>query len=287
MPKVSIIIPTYNFGHLIVETLESVFKQTYKDFEVIVVDDGSTDDTHQKIKKYLPKIKYIKHNVNLGFAAAMNTGIRNAKGKYLNFLSSDDKVLPQFLEKEVEVLEKNPEVGLVFSPVFYIDELGKVIRKQKIANDSIIPQSQAYLKLIIRNYVNLVTALVRADIVRRVGFFNNKLRQNPDWDMWIRIASKSKLAYVPDYLGLYRRHNLSLTSEVKSDIRRIGPEKKIILEETIKDNVPKRLKPWLLLLFLDANIYRYRLPKPIKNLLIFIAFILSVATSRILGLVYA
>lgn len=284
-PKISIIIPSYNYANFIGETLESVFSQTYKDFEVIVVDDGSTDGTRKVIKKFLPKIRYIKHETNLGFAPAMNTGIRAAKGKYLNFLSADDKLLPTFLEKEVAVLEKYPKVGLVFSPVMFMDKEGKIIGKQKIKN-GYRDKNDGYQSLLVGNFVNLVTAIVRADIVKKVGFFNNKLRQNPDWDMWIRIAKKSHLAYVPEHLAVYRQHDLNLTAEVKRNFKRIGKEKRIVLQDTVKRQVPEELRPWMFLLFLDSRINTECLPKFIADPVVFFCFIISVLTGRLLRRIY-
>jgi len=285
MPKVSIIIPSYNYARFIKETLESVFSQTYKDFEVILVDDGSTDNTLTITKRYLPKIRYIRHPVNLGFAPAMNTGIREAKGKYLNFLSADDKLLPTFLEKEVAVLEKYPKVGLVFSPVMFMDKKGDEIGKQKIKN-GYINKEDGYQGLLTGNFVNLVTALVRSDTVMKVGFFNSKLRQNPDWDMWIRIAKKSHIAYVPEYLAVYRQHDLNLTAEVKRNFKKIGKEKRIILQDTVKRQVPKKLSPWMFLLFLDSRINTERLPKFIADPIAFFCFMISVLTARLLRKIY-
>ena len=118
-PKISIIIPTFNCGDFIYRTIESVFAQTYKNYEIIIVDDGSTDSTKDKIdlisKKGIP-INYI-YQANAGPAAARNTGIRNAAGEYITFLDADDFWIPEKLELQVDVLERESDIGLVYGDV--------------------------------------------------------------------------------------------------------------------------------------------------------------------------
>ncbi len=113
MPVVSVIIPTYNRADMLDEALRSVFAQTYKDFEVIVVDDGSTDHTRSVVDKYPHRVRYV-HQENQGHALAKNTGIAAADGGYIAFLDDDDTWLPRKLELQMDVLENNPDVDLVY-----------------------------------------------------------------------------------------------------------------------------------------------------------------------------
>ncbi len=124
-PKVSVVIPAYNAMTYLPETITSVLQQTYTDFEVVVVNDGSTDKIEEWIVQISdPRIKLVSQ-ANLGLAGARNTGIRESQGKYLAFLDADDLWEPTKLEKQVKILEKNPEVGLVYTWVTYIDETGQ------------------------------------------------------------------------------------------------------------------------------------------------------------------
>ena len=132
MPVVSVIIPTYNHAMYIERTLESVFQQTYKNYEIIVIDDGSTDNTQEVIKSYENKITYICKE-NEGTAKSRNLGLKIAKGKYVAFLDSDDLWMPQKLELQVTLLDKNIDIGLVCTDfeIFCENEEGiKIIEKR-------------------------------------------------------------------------------------------------------------------------------------------------------------
>lgn len=284
-PKVSVIIPVYNFGHFLPFALKSVFSQTYKDFEVIVVDDASTDNTLVIARKYWSKITYITHKTNRGFASSMNTGVKKAKGKYVTFLSGDDLLLPDFLEKEVAVLENNPNVGLVHSGVFFIDKRGRKIGRSNLENS--YTGRNDYQRLVIGNFMYLVTVLTRTELIRKVGYFNTKLRQMPDWDMWLRITYESKSAYIPYYLSVYRKHEASLTAEIRRNFENIGRERKIILSETInKRKLHYLLKALIPLLFLDALLsLKFRQPILVKLISLF-SLAVSIFTGRILRFIY-
>jgi len=128
MPKISVISPTYNRAHLITRAVHSVLNQTYQDFEYIVVDDASTDNTEEVIKGFKDeRIKYIKHEKNRGPSAARNTGIKAAKGEYIGFLDSDDEWLPEQAEKQVSKFLESPDnVGVIYcGHVVISDETGE------------------------------------------------------------------------------------------------------------------------------------------------------------------
>jgi len=125
VPKVSIIIPTYNYAHFITEAIQSVLSQTFQDFEVIVVDDGSTDNTREVLAQFGNKIRYI-YQENRGLSAARNTGILNSSGQYLCFLDSDDSLLPEKLELQVKLLDSKVDVDLVYTWWYLVDENGNI-----------------------------------------------------------------------------------------------------------------------------------------------------------------
>jgi len=129
MPKVSVIIPTYNYGQYIDKSIDSVLSQTYTDFEIIVIDDGSTDNTRTIVEtKYRDKVKYI-YQENRGAPAARNQGLREAKGDFIVFLDADDWFAPENLEYKVNILENNVDVGWVYSDWHYVNEKGNIVDK--------------------------------------------------------------------------------------------------------------------------------------------------------------
>src|SRR5437867_1708261 len=121
MPKVSIVIPTYNYGRYVVEAVESVLNQSFQDREVIVVDDGSTDDTRERLERFRGRIRYI-YQRNKGLPAARNTGIRAARGAYVAFLDSDDLWLPEKLALQVPILDTRQQVGMVYTDAHLFDD---------------------------------------------------------------------------------------------------------------------------------------------------------------------
>ena len=123
MPKVSVIIPAYNCAHYICHAVDSVLAQTFPDFELVVVDDGSTDNTRELLKQYGSQIKYI-YQQNKDMTAARNTGINHSSGEYIAFLDSDDIWLANKLERQIVLLDQAPEVGLVYCWHYYIDPAG-------------------------------------------------------------------------------------------------------------------------------------------------------------------
>ena len=132
MPKVSVIIPVYNGERFICDAIESVLAQTYKDFELIVMDDGSQDQTNQRIKGYGHRLTYL-YLPNSGQARARNLGHTHSSGEYLAFLDSDDRWYPKMLEVEVRAMDENPQAGLVYSDVGIIDEEGKLLQERYLA----------------------------------------------------------------------------------------------------------------------------------------------------------
>ncbi|MHC5768216.1 MAG: glycosyltransferase family 2 protein [Nostoc sp.] len=207
MPKVSIVIPAYNSLKFLPETMESVFKQTFKDFEVLVVNDGSSDDTEHWVSQIAdPRFKLITQE-NQGLSGARNTGIAHASGEYIAFLDADDLWEPTKLEKQVLCLEENSEIGLVYTWVALIDENGNFtgrVFKNYAEND-------VWHKLIEHNIVESGSvAMVRRQCFDTCGVFDRNLRSFvEDWDMWLRIASRYPFKVMKEPLVYYRQHSTS------------------------------------------------------------------------------
>ena len=188
-PTVSVIIPTYNRAHLVGRAIQSVLNQTYHDFELIIVDDGSTDNTEDIIKKFQEqdkRVKYIRHEKNRGGSAARNTGIKNAKGEYIAFQDSDDEWLPKKLKNQMEVFKDAPlEVGVVYTGFLRIEN-GK---KNYIPSSWVIKKEGNINKELLKgNFVTTQSIVAREKCFEKVGMFDENLPRLQDWELVIRLS---------------------------------------------------------------------------------------------------
>lgn len=216
-PLVSVVIPAYNRAALIGESLDSVYAQTYEPVEVIVVDDGSSDDLASALSPYLDRgLRLIRHEVNKGAPAARNTGIAQAKGEFIAFLDSDDLWEPSKTARQVNaLLASGAETALVYSGIKKVDQDGRFLGyKNPVKKGSI------YLDLLANNWIGSTsTALVRASALARVGGFDTTLRSRQDLDLWLRIAKEYLIEFVDDPLVVYRVHTDRISSNVDSRIQ--------------------------------------------------------------------
>lgn len=213
MPKVSIIIPAYNAMAYLPETLQSALDQTFTDFEVLIINDGSSDQILEWADQIQdPRVRLITQE-NQGLSGARNTGIWRSQGEYLAFLDADDIWEATKLEKQVACLDRNPSVGLVSSWVKCVDEKGKWIESPQT------PKSQGdELKrdLFISNIVLCgSTPLVRCCCFEKVGFFDRTLRSIEDWDMWLRLAPHYQFYVIQEPLVQYRKHPGSMSKNIR------------------------------------------------------------------------
>ena len=212
MPKVSVIIPTYNGACYICEAIDSVLAQTYQDFEIIVIDDGSSDNTKDVLKKNGSKIKYIFQE-NKGVSAARNVGIKEAAGEYIALLDADDIWLPDKIALQVDFLEKNSAYGLIYSDAYIFDE--KKILEKTLLQISGFWQGDVLEKLILKNFIPNLTVLVRRVCFDKIGLFDETLKYGEDHDRWLRIASISKIGCINKPLAKYRIHDLNASHKIK------------------------------------------------------------------------
>jgi glycosyltransferase involved in cell wall biosynthesis len=209
-PLVSIIIPTYNSEKYIREALESALNQTYRNIEIIVVDDGSTDNTKEVLKHYLDRIQYI-YKKNAGPASARNVGIKHAKGEYIAFLDSDDMWLPEKIELQLGVFVKDQRIGLVSCNDYEIDEKGQILGESKHIH---YPSQKALFNaLLVQNVVSGGSnAIIKKECFDKVGLFDEHLHGTEDWDMWLRIAQRYDVIFVERPLVTSRVRNNSISS---------------------------------------------------------------------------
>lgn len=224
---VSVIVPTYNRAYCLEETIDSVLTQTYSDFEIIVIDDGSTDDTYKLFEgRYAddPRIKYFPQP-NGGLPVARNAGMRRATGKYIAFCDSDDIWLPHKLAVQVACLEKFPEVGLVWTDLRAVDPDGKVLHERytrvgyktwsffsmeelfsksaklsaldpTLTVDGDVYIGDIFTAMIVGAIINIPTVIVSRERVEQVGLFNESMRVGEDYDFDLRICCAGPVAFI-------------------------------------------------------------------------------------------
>jgi glycosyltransferase involved in cell wall biosynthesis len=219
MPRVSVVIPLFDLKQYVGEAIDSVLQQTYPNIEIIVVDDGSTDNPETVLSDYRDHIKLITQE-NKGLASARNTGIRNSEGEYLVFLDADDYISPEKIEVEVEVLEKHSATGWVYENSLAFDEDGQFIRR--IPQDFLLPnedppQGMVFQRLILTNFMTVNSVMIRKTTLLAVGTFDESLRGGfEDWDLWLRISPKNEVRYIDEDLAFVRIRTGSLSSQINA-----------------------------------------------------------------------
>lgn len=241
-PKLSVIIASYNHQDYIAETLRSLEEQTFKGFEIIIVDDGSTDKTVEVAKSTQSRAQ-IYTQENQGVVAARNRGVDLARGKYICFVDSDDVVLPERFEKQVALLDGDTELGLVFADALIIDSRGDEIGKFSDVYP-VVPGDVAQMLAMHYCFTPMITVMVRADVLRKTGPF---LKPGPisDYMKWIEVAHISKVHYDPEPLGCWRRHQASTSKQankVKSYAKTRAALKRILRKyPTLQAEIGKKI----------------------------------------------
>ena len=226
-PLVTIIVPTYNYGHFISDTLDNIQAQTYKNWECIVVDDGFVDDTRKIVQGFIAiddRIRYF-YQENQCQAVARNTGLKNSNGKYIQFLDADDLMEDRKLEHQVAFLEDHDEVDITYSSTRYFTTEDPLARWYFMHSSDAewIPEvagmGREIIKMIIGNNIMTINSpLMRRTVVDDVGFFDKSLKLVEDWDFWIRCALKGKYIQYKnwdDAMALVRSHSSSFSRNKK------------------------------------------------------------------------
>lgn len=247
MASVSVIVPAYNAEKTILETIQSIQAQTFSDFELIVINDGSSDRTVELLSTINdPRLKVFSYE-NGGLPVARNRGIQGATGEFITFIDADDLWKPQKLEAQLKALHEYPEAGVAYSWTAFIDENSNFL----YAWEPLHWQGNVYPQLLIRNFISSGSnILVRRQIIQAAGEFDPHLRSVEDWDYYLRLAALAPFAVVPEYHILYRRSTQSMTSKI--DV--MEQANLTVIERAFKAAPPKLqyLKNQSL-----ANAYRY------------------------------
>lgn len=197
-PLVSVVIPCYNYGNYLEEAIDSCIRSTYKNIEIIVVNDGSKDPLTVKVLTRLNKPDtVIIHQNNKGSSAARNRGIAEGRGKYILPLDADDKIESTYIEEAVEVLEEKPEIGFVTCWYQCFGDLDRIVK---------VPPFDI-TTLVMKNIV-CVCSLFRKEAWEQAGGYNEKMMGYEDWDFWISLAERGWSGYlIPKILYYYRKHS--------------------------------------------------------------------------------
>jgi glycosyltransferase involved in cell wall biosynthesis len=213
MPTISIIIPTFNRAKLIERAIISVLTQTYQDFEIIVVDDGSTDNTKDVVLYFGNQIRYMRQD-NRGPSSARNAGIEASRGKFIGFLDSDDYFMKRNLEIKIPFLESNPQIGWVYSDWKYVDDEDNYIErgslKFKYSEKKLYGNIFEEL-LKSRNFISPCTVVVRKSVLEDIGHFDPLIPSQEEYDLWLRISLKYPVYYIDDILVNVTLHSGSLS----------------------------------------------------------------------------
>lgn len=209
-PFVSVIIPAYNAAGTVRRAIDSALAQTYRAFEIVVIDDGSADPTSEIVRTYGDRVRLLCLPKNRGESGAMNAGIEVAKGEYIAFLDADDEWLPAKLEKQMAALGANPRATMVTCGCRFIDIAGNVNLEFGMPPAG-YAKSEIWRALLAATYIAKPCVIARAAALREVGPFDTALLVAADQDMWIRLAMKGEVEFVPEYLTLAHDTPGSLT----------------------------------------------------------------------------
>lgn len=268
-PFVSIIIPAYNAAGYLKEAVDSALSQTYKNCEVVVVDDGSTDGTKNVLGSHVAdgRIKYI-YQPNKGLASARNTGIRAAKGEFIALLDADDVFLPAKVGEQISALESRPDFGVCYSDLLHFTDppatrataMRAGTEPRKFYHHRYgYPSGDILAPLLRRQFINPLAVLARKSIFEEYGYFDENLRRSEDWDLWLRWAHAGvKFYYLAKPLAYYRMRGVGNLSSIES-------------EPAMKD---KNLELFIRFgkTLSDAELQKYEYSKILKNLQLKAAF---------------
>ena len=221
-PLVSVIIPAYNHEKYIIDCLKSVINQTYSNIQIIVINDGSTDSTERVIKEFInstnSNINFISKR-NEGICKTLNKGLNIAKGKYISCLASDNMFAPQMIEKEVEFMENNKSIGLVYTDAYFIN-FNKITNKKYTDYKQIIKkcfrkgiQNKDIYEILLTDDIILASStLIKKECFEVLGPFDETLKAE-DYDMWFRITKEYPIGFIDEPLCYYRIHDMNVSNK--------------------------------------------------------------------------
>jgi len=270
VPTVSVVVATYNYGRFLPEAIDSVLAQTFTDYEVVVVDDGSTDNTSEVVERYrlarmqAGRLRYIRLEKNIGQPKAKNLGIRNSRGRFIAFLDGDDVWLPQKLEKQVPLFERSGEIGVVYSDFTWFQgeqefpEMGHpTFARGKVTRN-----------LIFDNIVPFSSSTVRRECFERDGMFDESIPLAIDYDLWLRFSLNWAFDYVPEKLvkGRVGHARLSCREEERTKIAKRICEKFLSRNRDKIDPSGSLRREWLAVRYFREGYYNHHVHRRMRAL---------------------
>ena len=278
---VSIGIPNYNYAHYIENALNSIANQTYKNIEIIIVDDCSTDHSLSVIENWMNNysgvmhIKLIKNNSNAGLTKVCNQVLQHAKGKYFQTLDADDIILPEKIEKQVKLLDTLKNTAFVYSNISVVNQEGLVIHPDYLGRINYdkdkMPSGNIFSRLFEFNFIPLPSVLVNTAYAKKVGGFDESL-QVQDYYLWLKLSEKYDALYMPGITAMYRVHDSSMSNSSATNPRSVDSVLNIKFRYYKKgnDDIKKQIKKNIY--FSAPYLYKHNYPSAMywlkKNLLL-------------------
>lgn len=234
-PLVSVVIPTYNRDDLVRKAIDSVLAQTHRDYEIVVIDDGSTDRTRDRLGEYGEAVRYF-YQQRRGISAARNAGIERSRGDLIALLDSDDYWIPEKLERQVALFGEHPEYGLVASACGSIEQDGTFRERGRTGRSGWVLED-----LFARNYIRTSSVVVRKACIEKVGGFDESLEECEDYDLFLRVAAEYPIGFIDDPLAVYLDNPAGVsTDSLKGRLYRLKVLEKGYLKERIPEGPYRR-----------------------------------------------
>ena len=231
MPIISVVIPAYNAEKWISQTIKSVQQQTFSDWEIIVIDDGSTDSTLEILKGIVDERLKVFSYENGGVSVARNRGLAHSAGEFIAFLDADDLWTPDYLELHLAALKQHPEADVAYCWTARIDEKGDFLSTKP----PVFFQGNVYPQLLVKSFLDCGSLLIRQQAIQSVGEFDPCLKLGEDWDYWLRLARHSHFVLIPKVQLLYRQWSDSTTSKLHLEkLEQYEKARFIILEKALQ-----------------------------------------------------
>jgi glycosyltransferase involved in cell wall biosynthesis len=229
---VTVLIPTYNRACYVGHAIQSVLRQTFRNLELLVLDDGSTDDTETVVRAIRdPRLRYVRCP-HRGISATLNTGVREAQGRYIARLDSDDEWLPELLATETAVLDAQPDVGLVYGRAQAMDAAGHPLPFTR--GYALRHPGDSFRSMLVDDSTN-ISVVVRRSCFDQAGLFDETLMAHEDWDMWLRVARHYRFAFVDATLARFRVHDANLTAPVSAVYPHLLDTRPRVLDKAFAD----------------------------------------------------
>jgi len=241
-PKISIVLPCYNGSKMLGDAIESIIAQTYNDWELIIVNDCSTDNSLEIAEQFAAKderIRVFSNEVNSKLPKSLNNGFSKARGMYWTWTSDDNLLLPDFCEEMNRYLDEHPEVGFVVGGENIIDQEGTVLRTD-------LPPQDIQDRIALNNFVG-ACFMYRKEVAERAGEYRPDLFLVEDYEYWIRLSGVTRIGTISSVLYLYRKHDKSLTATRQLEIQKMLVHMRLMYKDQIEQQILK--KPQLLTLF--------------------------------------